>query len=575
MLSLQRHLLGILVLAVMLAPATAAAQVASQSIEVALSSALPLAGANLDFTITANNEGPDSAANAAVTFGVTTPATFVSRSVPAGWSCSTLTPGTTGMISCTIASFPPGSVSFTLTVTTTPSTPQGTPVTVPASITSTTSDPDSNDNSAALTVLLVWQSNLSVAKSGPASAFTGAQLVYTIAISNPGPSNAADVVVTDTFAAPLRFVSIVAAGWSCVTPAVGSPGTVSCSKAEIPVGTTNLTLTLDTAPSTAPTNVTNDVSVSAASDPAGPRVSSATTALTASADLTIAKSAAPPTPVAGQAITYTLTITQNGPSDAAGVTVSDPLPGSVRFQSVTAPLWSCATPAVGSSGTVSCTRTSLPPGVHVITIQGLVPASTPSGTVISNTASATAATPDPTLPNTATASAAASAQADLAVTITDSPDPVSPLATLTYQVVVSNGGPSDANNPNLSVPLDPALRFVSLTSPGGWTCTTPPVGSVGTVSCQAASLASGASATFTIVATVFPTGGSSQTASTRAATVSGVTDPNLNNNSATATTAVTASSGIPTLSNFLFLVMAGLLVLVAVLRLRTGGSRPA
>ena len=87
-----------------------------------------------------------------------------------------------------------------------------------------------------------------------------------------------------------------------------------------------------------------------------------------------------------------------------------------------------------------------------------------------------------------------------------------------------------------------------------------------------ASLASGASATFTIVGTVFPTGGNSQTVSTTAATVSGVTDPNLTNNSATATTAVTGGGGIPTLSDVMFLVMAGLLVLVAVLRLSAARS---
>ena len=572
MLSLRRHALGILVLAAVLAPVTAAAQVASQSIEVALTSGAPIAGADLDFAITANNEGPDGAANVTVTFEVTVNSAFVSRTVPAGWSCSTLPPGGTGTITCTIASFAPGSAGFVLTVGTLPSTPQGTPVTVPAAISSTTTDPDSDDNSAELTVLLVWQSNLAVAKSGPASAFAGAQLVYTISIANPGPSNAADLVVTDTFAVPLRFVGVAAPGWTCLTPGVGSSGIVSCSNPQIPVGATNLSLTLDTAPATVPTSVVNDVSVSASSDPAGPRVSSATTALTASADLALAKSVAPPSPVAGQSLTYTLTVTQSGPSDAADVTVSDPLPSGVRFQSVSAPLWTCATPAVGSSGTVSCTRTPLPPGVHVITIQGLVPASTASGTVISNTASVTSATPDPTLPNTATASAASSAQADLAVTITDSPDPVSMLGTLTYQVVVSNGGPSDAINPNLSLPLDPALRFVSLTPPGGWTCTTPAIGSAGTVSCQAATLASGAGATFTIVTTVFPSSGGSQTVSTSVTTVSGVPDPNLTNNGATATTAVATGSGIPTLSDFMLLVMGGLLVLVAV-RTISSGSR--
>ena len=183
--ALRPHVITLLVLAALLAPAIALADSASTSIEFALTSGLPIAGSNLAFTITANNEGPDPAANTTVTFGVPTNSTFVSRTVPGGWSCSTLTPGTTGTITCTIASFAPGSASFVLTAATMGTSPQGTPVTITGSITSTTSDPDPGDNTGELTVLLIWQSNLAVTKSGSASAFAGAQIVYTISINNP------------------------------------------------------------------------------------------------------------------------------------------------------------------------------------------------------------------------------------------------------------------------------------------------------------------------------------------------------------------------------------------------------
>ena len=573
----RRILLRLLVLAILLVPAMAAAQTARISVDLALTSGTPIAGTNLTFNITANNEGPDDAANASLTFAVPVNSTFVSLVTPAGWSCAPPLPvGGTGSTTCTEPTFVPGSEVFTLTVATSPSAPQGTSVKLGAAITSTTSDPNQNDNTNEIEVLLVRQSTIATTKTGPAGAFAGAVITYTIAINNSGPSFASDLTVTDTFAAPLRFVSVTAPGWSCVPPAVGSPGVMTCTNPELPLGATNLTLKLDTSPSTAPTTVTNDVSVGASTDPGGPRVASATTQITTSADLTITKVLTPTSPVAGQPATYTITVSQNGPSDAADVTVNDPLPSAVLFQSINASGWTCSTPAVGSSGTVSCTRTPLAPGVYTITIQAIVAAAAPSGTVISNTATTTSTTPDPTLPNTASVSFAVATQADLSVTIADSPDPATILGTLTYQVVVSNGGPSDAISPTLSVSLASALRFVSLTSPGGWTCTAPAVGTAGTVFCQAASLANGASAAFTIVTTVNVAADVSQSISTSATVASTVTDPNPANNSVTATTAVSVSaSAIPTLSDVTFLALAGLLVLVAVLRLGARRSRRA
>src|SRR5438128_2741717 len=89
----------------------------------------------------------------------------------------------------------------------------------------------------------------------------------------------------------------------------------------------------------------------------------------------------------------------------------------------------------------------------------------------------------------------------------------------------------------MSDPLPAQTTFLSETHPAGWTCTTPAVGSTGTVSCTAASLASGATATFTIVVQVssIASGTISNTATVNSASTS---DPNTANNSATATTTV-------------------------------------
>jgi uncharacterized repeat protein (TIGR01451 family) len=68
--------------------------------------------------------------------------------------------------------------------------------------------------------------------------------------------------------------------------------------------------------------------------------------------LALAQTASPATPVAGQPLTYTVTVTNAGPQPAYGVTVMDLLPSTVAFVS--------ASPGcVYSSGAVSCSLSPL------------------------------------------------------------------------------------------------------------------------------------------------------------------------------------------------------------------------
>jgi endo-1,4-beta-xylanase len=128
------------------------------------------------------------------------------------------------------------------------------------------------------------------------------------------------------------------------------------------------------------------------------------------ADLSTAISAAPTAVPAGQAITYTITVTNNAdtnqqpfdPTDddlpATNVSLSTAVPGHTVFQAITAPAgWSCNTPPAGAAGPVQCTLASLPVGAaatFTLTV-ALSDCSTPDASTILASASVTSSTADP------------------------------------------------------------------------------------------------------------------------------------------------------------------------------------
>jgi hypothetical protein len=123
-----------------------------------------------------------------------------------------------------------------------------------------------------------------------------------------------------------------------------------------------------------------------------------------SADLSASITDTPDPVLPGGTITYTVTLTNSGPSNADNAGFSLPLPAGTTFDSLTAPAgWTCTTPAVGANGTVSCSDAVVPPptlakmvpGSATFTIVAAVAFSVPPGTLLSTTLSATTTTTDP------------------------------------------------------------------------------------------------------------------------------------------------------------------------------------
>jgi uncharacterized repeat protein (TIGR01451 family) len=115
------------------------------------------------------------------------------------------------------------------------------------------------------------------------------------------------------------------------------------------------------------------------------------------ADLSITESASANPVLSGDRLTYTLTITDNGPEDATGVTVTDPLPNNVRFNSVSPTQGTCSRSTTKpKDGMVTCSLGTLADG-GTASVTIVVTTTTPGK--LTNTATVSGNENDPNLLN--------------------------------------------------------------------------------------------------------------------------------------------------------------------------------
>jgi uncharacterized repeat protein (TIGR01451 family) len=203
--------------------------------------------------------------------------------------------------------------------------------------------------------------------------------------------------------------------------------------------------------------------------------------LTTDADLALRKTVNDSTPNVGDTVTFTVTLTNNGPNTATNVTVSDGLPAGLTLVS--------ATPSQGSyAGGVWTVGTVTTTAAPTLTLTALV--------VSPNAETNTAAISHSDQLDTDTANNSASAtvtpqQADLAVRKTISNPALVVGDTFTFTVIVTGNGPSTATGVQVTDMLPAGLTFVSSNPSQGSYDPATGLWNVGTV-------ASGASATLTI-----------------------------------------------------------------------------
>ncbi len=116
------------------------------------------------------------------------------------------------------------------------------------------------------------------------------------------------------------------------------------------------------------------------------------------ADLTVSKSAVSNSASSGGQAIFSVQVTNNGPSPATAVQLSDDVPANTTFLSydqLGGPTFNCTSPNVGETGSTVCTIASLGRGETAFFVASYQIGTVPNGTVISNTATVTSGTTDP------------------------------------------------------------------------------------------------------------------------------------------------------------------------------------
>ena len=255
------------------------------------------------------------------------------------------------------------------------------------------------------------------------------------------------------------------------------------------------------------------------------------------ADLAIVKSDGLGSAVPGQALAYTITVTNAGPSAASGATVGDSLPASLLNAT-----WTCSASAGASctpsgSGGIADTVGLPAGGALTYTLSATVSPGAVGTLANTATVGAPAGVVDPSLANnSSTDTDTLTPLADLGVTQSDAPDPVGPYGTVTWTLTAANTGPSNASAVMVTDSLPGQVSFLSST-PGSPACTH--LG--GTVTCNLGALPAGQQAGVQVTATV--DAGFVGTLANGASVTGAESDPSGANNSSSAATQVVFLKG--------------------------------
>ncbi|MCB9040207.1 MAG: DUF11 domain-containing protein [Lewinellaceae bacterium] len=364
---------------------TTSPQQADLSLAKTVSNSTPNVGDVVTFTITVTNQGPGSATGVAVEdyvpngysgiTAISNGGTFAGGTVT--WSGLTIAGGSSIPLTFQATVEAPGAgVSF-VNVAQVTASDQDDPDSTPNN-----DDGDQSEDDEDSTTTSPQQADLSLAKTvSNSTPNVGDVVTFTITVTNQGPGSATGVAVEDYVPNGYSGITAISNGgtfaggtvtWSNLTVAAGSSipltfqATVEAPGAGIShVNVAQVTASDQPDPDSTPNNDDGDQSEDD---------EDSTTTSPQQADLSLAKTVSNSTPNVGDVVTFTITVTNQGPGSATGVAVEDYVPNG--YSGITAIsnggtfaggtiTWSNLTVAAGSSIPLTFQATVEAPGTGI------------------------------------------------------------------------------------------------------------------------------------------------------------------------------------------------------------------
>ncbi len=274
-------------------------------------------GESLQFIITASNQGPATATGVKVYDLLPSGYSLVSSTPSIGtfnngvWDVGSVANGDTRTLSLTVTVRPTGSYTNT------------------AIISGDQRDPNSLNNASQSTPVPLINTDLSITKTvDNSSPNVGTNVTFTLVVRNQGPANATGVTVYDT----------IPSGYTLVSSSP-SQGTVTSGVWTVGDLANNATATLNVVATIRAAGAYSNAAIVSGNQP-DPESSNNTSTVTPvpgfMANLGVIKTVDNSTPATGETITFSVQVTNGGPSAASQVTLADALPSGYSLISAVA-----------------------------------------------------------------------------------------------------------------------------------------------------------------------------------------------------------------------------------------------